>query len=163
MRARLALVLLAVCLPVAVALDDAGAQMANPQPLTKPVDAKWRKPFVRFLHDLGTQDAERLVAGTRTASLGGDPETVVVRLEDQSTCKDGLCLTIIGSIESGDFHSLAMLFAPAFMTSDDVSPTFLGQSRRPPVFFFENANPQNPGRAISALETPKGWIVVPGR
>jgi len=157
---RLAIAVLTSAAWLALGGGVALAQVPKPEPLTTPIDEKWRAPLSQFLEDVGVEAAASLVAGAKAASLGGQPEVIAFRLEDGSTCVNGMCLTVIGSIENGALASPAMFFAPKVVTRGDAPAPFLGASRSALITFSEKNDPRD-GPAISVLRTQKGWIVVP--
>jgi hypothetical protein len=159
--ARVAIALLALTAFSGFGAELALSQGAKPQPPKPPAVETWRAPLSQFLHDVGVQGAESLVARTNATRLGGSPEVFAFRLEAGSTCLNAICLTIIGSIENGVLASPAMLFAPKTVTQSDASPEFLGSTQTPRITFSERADPREGGPAISVLRTPKGWIIVP--
>ena len=159
--ARVAIALLALTAFSGFGAELALSQGAKPQPPKPPTVETWRAPLSQFLHDVGVQGAESLVARTKATRLGGSPEVIAFRLEDGSTCLNAICLTIIGSIENGVLASPVMLFAPKTVTQSDTSPAFLGSTQTPRITFSERDDPREGGPAISVLRTPKGWIIVP--
>jgi hypothetical protein len=153
--------MLALAAWLGIGADAARSQQPAPEPLAKPLPEKWRAPLIRFLRDVGVPDADGYAASAKAASLGGQPEVIAFRLESGSTCRDDICLTIVGSIEDGTIGSQAMFFAPKVVSHGDPALAFLGSHGRPPILFSESADIRNPGHAVSALQTPKGWIIVP--
>src|SRR4051794_39641236 len=116
---RVAIALLALTAFSAAGAETAPSQGAKPPPPTPPAVETWRAPLSQFLHDVGVQGAESVVAHTTATNLGGSPEVIAFRLEDGSTCLNAICLTIVGSIENGVLASPAMLFAPKTVTQSD--------------------------------------------
>jgi acetyl-CoA carboxylase alpha subunit len=157
---RCAVVLLALAAWLGIGAGVARSQQPAPEPLSKPLAEKLRAPLIQFLRDVGVPDPDGYVASTKAASLGGQPELIAFRLETAATCHDGICLTIIGSIEGGTIGSQAMFFAPKVVSQGDAALAFLGSNGRPPILFSESADVRNPGHAVSALQTPKGWIIL---
>jgi hypothetical protein len=154
---RCALALLALAAWLGIGADVARSQAPVPEPLSKPVPEKLRAPLIQFLRDAGVPDPDGYVASAKAANLGGQPEVIAFRLENAATCHDDICLTIIGSIEDGSIGSQAMFFAPKVVTQGDPALAFLGSNGRALLF----SDIRHPGRAISALQTAKGWIIVP--
>jgi len=157
--ARWAVALLALSAWLTIGGTAAWSQQPAPEPLTKPVPEKLRAPLVQFLRDAGVPDPDSYVAGAKSASLGGQPDVVAFRLETAATCRENICLTIIGSIEANGIGSQAMFFAPKVVSQGDPALAFLGSQGRA-ILFSETPDIRNPGRAVSALQTSKGWIIL---
>jgi len=137
----------------------AWSQQPAPEPLSKPVPEKLRAPLIEFLRDAGVPDPDSYVASAKAAVLGGQPDVVAFRLESGATCRENICLTIIGSIEASGIGSHAMFFAPKVVSQGDPALAFLGAQGRA-ILFSETADVRNPGHAVSALQTAKGWIIL---
>jgi hypothetical protein len=156
---RWAVALLALSAWLTIGGASAWSQQPAPEPLSKPVPEKLRAPLIQFLRDAGVPDPESYAASAKSASLGGQPDVVAFRLETPATCREDICLTIIGSIEPNGIGSQAMFFAPKVVSQGDPALAFLGSHGRA-ILFSESADIRNPGRAVSALQTSKGWIIL---
>jgi hypothetical protein len=156
---RWTVALLAVSAWLTIGGATTWSQQPAPEPLSKPVPEKLRAPLVQFLRDAGVPDPDGYVASAKAASLGGQPDVVAFRLENPATCRENICLTIIGSIEPGGIGSQAMFFAPKVVSQGDPALAFLGSQGRA-ILFSETADVRNPGHAVTALQTAKGWIIL---
>jgi hypothetical protein len=156
---RWAVALLALSAWLMIGGATAWSQQPAPEPLSKPVPEKLRAPLIEFLRDAGVPDPDSYVASAKAAVLGGQPDVVAFRLESGATCRENICLTIIGSIEASGIGSHAMFFAPKVVSQGDPALAFLGAQGRA-ILFSETADVRNPGHAVSALQTAKGWIIL---
>jgi hypothetical protein len=145
-----------VLLAMSTSVISAFAQMQAPQPIATPIGEPWRTPFAAFLKTLGIKDPAGLLVRTYVFDIGLlRPGTIGVRVEDESTCHKDQCFTIIGRIHNKRFVADAMFSAgKRFTRSDHAIPLFGSQTF--PAWFVGDA------LTVTALETERGWLIVPG-
>jgi hypothetical protein len=144
--------------------QPASAIVGAPEPIDRALPDQWRGPVAQFLRELGMEDVESALAATKGGDLGGVySEAILLRLEHSNLCVKNRCLTIIGHIKDGVFHSHAMFVAGGMMTQGDAAYPLIGKgSVRPPVYFLDGPE-FDPNNVIVLRETPKGWIVYSRR
>lgn len=132
------------------------AQIPEPQPIARAVPDEWHGPFAQFLRDLGVRDVASVMANTKFASIGGAhrPDSVVFRIEEKTTCKEDICLTVIGHPSGGRFIPDALFAAGARSTWSDHMVSLLGLQATP--YFFESTK-----GSVTLFETSAEWIIIP--
>lgn len=132
------------------------AQMPAPQPIDTPIGEPWRVPFAAFLKTLGIKDPAALLVRTYVFDIGLlRPGTIGVRVEDESTCHKDQCFTVIGRIHNKRFVVDAMFAAGKRYTRSDHAIPLFGSQTFPAWFVGETLT-------VTALETERGWLIVPG-
>jgi len=143
----------------------AHALVAAPQEFGKPLPIEWRAPIGKFLGALGADDPQAALNNSIAIKVQRDPaesaadtNTILVQIRYGSFCQaitEG-CLTVIGRISGEAFQPEIMFFAGDRMNGMDTVPRAMGALSRPLVFWTKSM-------AVSVVNTPQGWIVLPGR
>jgi len=158
---RAALVLLLVVIQLGV-ISSADAIVATPEPINQPLPDHLRAPLARLLQEIGVKDAERVLTNTKIGEIGGgEPEVVILRLEDTSTCFKDLCLTVVGHIGKGVVHVGVIVLAGKMVTVGDVLMDLFGNPGHPPIYILRTTDLETDPSVISLWRTPRGWIVAP--
>lgn len=148
-----AIVGIAVCCPTTFS----GAIMATPTPMDEPVPEKWRASLARFLEEFGVEEVNSVLAASKARSFPGEnPDRIIFRIEDKSSCTNDLdlCPTVIGRMKQDVFEVDAIFFGGRNVNGGDVIPRMLGVKSFP-VFFSGKSS------GIAVVETSKGFMVVP--
>lgn len=160
-RACVTRVLLMLALVPGGFVGFARAQMAFPQPIEQPIPDEWRRPFARFLQELGAPAVDEILADAKRAFIGGAfPDALLVRFENRELCSQDFCLTAIGVIRNDTFIPHVMVLAGKWFTRGDTMGHLLGRLVPPPVRLCTS---QRAGErdCVTLQETAKGWMVVP--
>jgi hypothetical protein len=136
-----------------LSIPVASAQWLSLEPLCQPVPEEWRAPYVQFLKATGVADVSKTISETKFGTIGRS-NSALFRIEDNSSCIDDLCLTVVGHLDSEKFVSDAMVLA---------GPTIIGHDEIFPLLGFQNAvyEFRSEHGNVYLFEMRQGWIVIP--
>jgi hypothetical protein len=143
----------------------AHAIVAEPQEFGDPLPIEWRAPIGKFLGALGADDPQAALNSSIALKVQRDPagsladsNTILIQIRHGNFCQaitEG-CLTVIGRISGETFQPEIMFFAGDRMNAMDTVPRALG-ALSPAMNFWGKS------MAVSVVNTPQGWIVLPAR
>ncbi|WP_152527622.1 MULTISPECIES: hypothetical protein [unclassified Afipia] len=160
-KVRKLVCLLLVAMLLALSPVRALALVAEPSTFGTPIAEKWRRPFARFLGELGVAEIDTVIAASRASDYPeffdkDAPAKIIFRIVHPHACvrDQDECMTIIGQIKDEVFVAEAMFYAGDRIIVGDSSPRILGVQSSTPISFISRTS------AISVVRTAKGILIV---